>query len=322
LLNFAAWAVVVWGGWRLARRTAGPIAATIAAPIIAVYPLGVYTAGTFYPQAFGAALLMLGLLLLAEAGDSRRPVLLAGIAGLVFGLLIVTLPTFVYVLVLGVAWWALSKRPRAAAIALLALAAVVPLSWTLRNALSMDGAVPITTNSGLNLLLGYSEHAGVRTGANVGMIEKYVAEASARHLNEVQADRFFRRSAIDWIEAHPGRAAELYAGKNLDYFAPFDKLYRGEQSSKAYNVLAAVSYLPFLVLFVVRLAFWRRYRPGSFEQLLIAVYVIGAPVAAVFFTRVRFRVPADPVLLLVVAGLVAAWLRGGLAGTSRSRAGN
>ncbi len=307
LLNFAAWAVVVWGGWWLARRIGGSLAATIAAPLIALYPLGVYTASAFYPQAFGAMLLVLGLVLVAETVGSRRPLLLAAAAGLAFGALVLTLPTFVYVLVLAAVWLFL-RHARAAVLVMLATAAVLPAAWIVRNAVTMDAFVPIASNSGYNLLVSYSPDAGVRKGANVD-IAQYKAYADAHHLNEVQTDRYFRDTALDWIGDHPGRTAALYAGKNLDYFAPFDDLWTRRQSSAAKSVLAALTYLPFLAVFVWRLVLWRRFPPGSLEKLVIAIYLIGAPVAAVFFTRVRFRVPADPLLLVVAASFIAAYAR-------------
>jgi hypothetical protein len=307
LLDFAAWGVVVWAGWWLARRIGGSLAATIAAPLIALYPLGIYTAGAFYPQAFGAMLMMVALVLVAELPGSPRPLLLAAAAGFVFGALVLTLPTFVYVLVLAAVWLGLRRVRPAALAALVVAAALLPAAWTVRNALTMHAFVPLSTNGGLNLLLGYSPHSGIRTGADID-IERYTEHVAARHLNEVQADHYFLRSALHWIGAHPGKAAELYAGKNLDYFAPFDTLEIVEQNTVGKRVLAAVSYLPLLALFVLRLVFWRRFPPGSLEKLLIAIYLAGAPVAAVFFTRVRFRVPADPLMLVVAAGFVAAWL--------------
>jgi hypothetical protein len=317
LLNFAAWGVVVWAGWRLARRIGGPAAATVAAPLLALYPLGIYTASAFYPQAFGAGLMMLALVLVSESVGSARALVLAGSAGFLFGALIVTLPTFIYVLVLA-AVWLLLKRARRAAVVLIAAAAILPVAWMIRNAATMHAFVPIASNGGYNLLVSYSPDAGVRKGANVD-IGRYKAHADARHLNEVETDRYYAHSALHWIEAHPGKASELYAGKNLDYFAPFDDLWTTEQSSVAKNVVAALTYLPFLALLALRLALWRRVPPSSLEKLLIAVYLVGAPVAAVFFTRVRFRLPADPLLLVVAAVFVAAWLT---AGTLRRPAGN
>jgi hypothetical protein len=182
----------------------------------------------------------------------------------------------------------------------------------------MHAFVPIASNGGYNLLVSYSPNAGVRTGSNVD-IGPYQAHADSRHLSEGQTDHYFRDEALHWIGDHPAKAAALYAGKNLDYFAPFDDLWTRQQSSVAKNVVAAATYLPFLALLVLRLALWRRFPPGWLEKLLIAVYLIGAPVAAVFFTRVRFRVPADPLLLVVVAALVASWLSARAAAASSRR---
>lgn len=295
LLGFAAWGVAVWACWRLAGRIAGPVAAALAAPLVALYPLGIYTAGTFYPQALAACLLTLALAFLEVPAA----------AGVVFGLLMVTVPTFLYALLLSAAW--LAFRNWRKAVVMVSVAAVLPLAWTLRNALTLDAAVPIATNSGVNLLQGYSEHAGVRTGGTVD-IGHYRHEAAARHLDEVERDRFYRHEAFHWIERHPGRSVVLFAGKNLEYFAPYDRLVTSEQSSRVYKIVASVVYLPLLVLLALRLAWWRRQPPTSLERLLIAIYIVGAPVLALFYPRVRFRVPADPLLLVLVACFVGAWL--------------
>ena len=58
----------------------------------------------------------------------------------------------------------------------------------------------------------------------------------------------------------------------------------------------------------MRLARWRRDRPGETERLLILLYLVSAPIQAVFFTRVRFRAPLDPLLIVIAAAMVARWL--------------
>ncbi len=68
-----------------------------------------------------------------------------------------------------------------------------------------------------------------------------------------------------------------------------------------------MTYLPLLALFVLRLLRWRRDRPDDVEWLLIVLYLVTAPIEAVFFTRVRFRSPVDPLLIVVVAGMIGRW---------------
>jgi hypothetical protein len=66
-----------------------------------------------------------------------------------------------------------------------------------------------------------------------------------------------------------------------------------------------VTYLPLLFLFVVRLALWRRRRPGELEKLLIWLYLGFAVFEAIFLSRVRYRVPLEALLIVVVASMVA-----------------
>jgi hypothetical protein len=187
------------------------------------------------------------------------------------------------------------------------VAAALPLAWTVRNFEVMHHLIPVSTNNGINLVLGNSEHAGARTGVTTD-ISSYTRVVARRHLDEVQADQYLRTAAIDWITSHPVRASALYVEKTIDYFAPFDQLGTDTQSSGAQQALAVVTYLPLLALFVIRLVRWRRDRPGDIERLLIILYLVSAPAQAVFFTRVRFRSPLDPLLIIVVAAFVARWV--------------
>jgi len=138
-------------------------------------------------------------------------------------------------------------------------------------------------------------------------ITKYTRHIGAEHLDEVAADRYLRSAAVDWVTAHPARASWLFAEKTANYFAPYDNLGTDSQSSGAQEAIAVLTYLPLLALFVLRLVRWRVDRPGRVELLLIVLYLVSAPFQAVFFTRVRFRSPLDPLMIVVVAGMVARW---------------
>lgn len=303
-LNVAFLVVVVWGAWWLAGRVGGPAAATIAAPIAAVYPIGFYTMGSLYPQTMGAALLMAGLVAVVSLRGSARPWPRAVGAGAAFSALIVTIPTFALVLVIGAIWLLIKDRRIGPVLVIVALAAVLPVAWSIRSTAAMDSFVPASTNNGLNLLLGNSQHAGARTGA-ITDIDSYRREVRQRGLDEVETDTFYRNAALDWIRANPGRATVLFVEKTVNYFAPFDQLATDAESSVAEEVIAVLTYWPLLALFLWRLILWRRDRPGDIEKLLILVYLISAPAQAVFFTRVRFRMPLDYVLIVVVAAFLA-----------------
>ena len=306
-LNVLFAAVVVVGVWWLARRIGGNAAATLAAPVMALYPIAFYTMGALYPQTMGAALFIAGLVALVQVYDGRHTTACTIGCGLAFGLLVVTIPTFALALGVSVVWLAVTRRTLLVPLAILLLAAVPAVGWAVRNQVVMHELIPMSTNNGVNLLLGNSEHAGPRSGVNVDL-SSYYDSIDRQQLDEVQTDRALRGDAIDWIKANPGRASVLYAEKTLNYFAPFDELATGSENSGAQRLLGLVTYLPLLVLFVIRLLSWRRYRFDPVETLLVLLYVLAAPAQAIFFTRVRFRVPFDPLLIVVVAAFAAHWL--------------
>jgi hypothetical protein len=115
-----------------------------------------------------------------------------------------------------------------------------------------------------------------------------------------------------WIEANPGKAAALYAAKLLHYFSSNDRLATAGEGSALRTVVATVAYLPLLLTLMIRPFVKARYPWKPVELLIFALYLSNALLAAVFFTRVRLRLPADFMLLPVLGGLVGALCGGRL----------
>lgn len=298
-INVVAYLVVIFCVWWLARRVAGNVAATLAAPLAATYPLGFYSAGALYPQQMAAAGLLLGLVGVTGLSTSRRPKCRIIGAGAALSFSIVCVPTFVVpALVIG-AWVMWRERRLVLALGFVFVSLVPSALWTIRNGVVLHAFVPISDNNGLNLLLGNSAHTGPRSGVNVD-ISRFVHHAASHHLNEVQTNNYFAHEALVWISQHPVDAAVLYVQKTLNYFAPFDHLATAGQGGGGVLVLS-VSYaalLAGLVLWFVT----RRGRRDALD-LLVFLYLVGAPVQAIYFTRVRFREPLD--YLLIVVGCCA-----------------
>ena len=242
-LNVVFLAVAVWAAWWLARAIGGRAAATLTAPAVALYPIGFYTMGALYPQTMGMALLLVGLMALASI-PGRSSIWWRAIgAGVAFGLLIVTIPTFLLALLLGAVWLVWRTRKVGPAVLIVSVAAVLPLAWTIRNAAEMHHFIPVSTNNGINLVLGNSPHAGPRTGVDAD-ISQYTRVIQQRHLGEIQSDSYLRTAALDWVKGHPARAGRLYAEKTLNYFAPYDRLGTDSQNSGAQQALAASATCP------------------------------------------------------------------------------
>jgi hypothetical protein len=187
-------------------------------------------------------------------------------------------------------------------VAALAMVILLVGGWQLRNYRAFDHFVFVSTNSGINLLLGNSENTTADSGTNAD-VRHYREEAAG--LSEVERDRFFRDSALEWIAQNPGDALELYVRKWLHYFGYRDQLATESESSGARDLLMLASYGPLFLCLLFRLLLIRRFPLGRVEGLLIALFVLNAFFMAIFFTRIRFRIPMDHLLVVVAAAFVA-----------------
>ena len=297
--------------WGEGELFAGPLIVT---GLVALYPVLFYVAGTLYPQTLSAFLFLAALgLMLAEPGTIGRRFL----AGLVFGVLILVVPTFLLTLfvLLPVAIAVRLLTWRDAAVVALAAALVVG-SWTARNAVVFHRFVPVASNSGMNLLEGNNPGASPLEAAANAAMGPYFLQADALRLDEFQRDAYYKDAAVAWIRSHPGSALVLYLKKVLNFFNvvnSYSSSTQGEASTWRQATLAA-SYLLLMGLLAWRLAEARQHPLVAREKLFLAVYVLTAFTSAIFFTRIRHRLPFDFLIIAVVAPHLGRqlqhWLRG------------
>lgn len=312
LFNALAHAGAAWLLAILAARIT-PRGRVFAPLLLLLYPLNLHAASTLYPQTVGSVLLLAILLLL---DNRRRGVAAAAAAGVLFGLLVLAIPAFLLVvpLILAGSWITDRRRPALFAgrsAMLLLCAALVVAPWTLRNARVLGGFIPVSTNSGKNLLLGNSENTRPNSGVNVGL-KHYRDEV--RGMNEPETDARLRQLAVEWICNNPGTAAKLYVLKALNYFNFRNELFVKSEQNRRNEIIMFLSYYPLLALALLRLGLYRRYRISAAEAKLYLLYFGNAFASAVFFTRLRFRVPFDPLLIAIVAVFVGLLARAMVSG--------
>ena len=268
--------------------------------LVICYPVLLYIAATLYPQTLTGFLFVLALWLTLRA---PRTALLNGLTGMVFGILILTVPTFLFtlVVVLVTARFFQIIRGRDVVVTILA-AGIIVGAWTLRNAACFDRFVPVATNSGLNLLEGNNERATPLAAANVGM-EPYYREAAQRGLDEFQRDVFYRTAAFTWIKTHPGDALILYIEKVANFFNIVNVYSPQSQAQVSLwkQVVLAAGYLLLLGLLGWRLTSMKRYPLAPREKLFLVIYVLSAFTSAIFFSRIRHRLPYDYLIIAIVA---------------------
>ncbi|MGA0447604.1 MAG: hypothetical protein ACO3M2_12440, partial [Pseudohongiellaceae bacterium] len=172
---------------------------------------------------------------------------------------------------------------------------LVVLPWTWRNYRKFDAFIMVSANSGLNLFLGNSPNAGPNTGVNV---ERSAELKAVEGMSEIDADTYYRDRALEWIGSHPREAARLYAAKALNYFNFRNELNTRSQSSRLKDLVMFCTWFPLLGIFVIRLFYFRKYPLRDLEKAIYLLVITNVFLSAVFFTRIRFRLPFDLLMIL------------------------
>lgn len=242
--------------------------------------------GSLLPEPLAALLLTLALLLTVHA-ERRRSVLLASSAGLVLGYAVLT-RAFLLPVMIGPLAWLVVRRSRRLAAALLLAGAVIVGAWGVRNQLRM-GVFTLTTQTA-ELWQGNNAWArgslpGVWPPQRAYLLAKY---PDLYQLDEVGRYRLFMREAINEVVSHPARILWLLPRKTLVFFSHgsylgVDWLYAG--------------LLPFSLLGAVCLA---KHREQRRTLWLLGFPILGVLIVALLiFGDPRFRIPVDPLMVVL-----------------------
>jgi hypothetical protein len=266
--------------------------------LVLMYPLFIYASSVLVPQILGSFMFVLAVYWLIQYPKS---IVSAAACGVTFGVLILMMPAFALVFLFLLALLFIVNRTTrlysAKFIVLFFLATVLVVGpWVVRSSLLFDKFVFISTNSGINLLYGNSEKTEYDTG--VVDISKY---SNTEGLNEAEIDGYYKKSAIDWVVNHPVDAAGLYMKKAANYFNFKNTLGTKSEESFFKNALMFLAYYPLLIVVLIRCTLWRKYKFTWTELLLYILYFGNAFLSAVVYTRIRYRIPFDFLLVAMVS---------------------
>jgi hypothetical protein len=222
--------------------------------------------------------------------------------GLIFATLILAVPLYIANFLVYLAFGLFNQRRRIQLVVPIMIVSVALFGWRLRNEREVGSPILVSSNGGLNLLLGNSPASGANTGTDVDL---NAIAPEARSLSQIDQDAVYKRHATLWIKQHPGRAAVLYAEKLLNWFNFHNKLMTSGQGSRIKDLAIAFTFYPLLLCACLRI---RRRTLRITEWYLVASYLCAAGAYAVFFTRIRFRLPFDDLLIVLASGTVVSWL--------------
>ncbi len=287
------------------RRISTPLAGLIAVALVPTWPVVIYASSTLYPQTLAALVLIITVNFLERLAHGPFP-MVAALAGLSFGYLVLTIPVALLLLPVFLGWIVIHSRHRwMQSLVFCAVSLSLVGAWSMRNHMAFDTFIPVSTSAGYNLLVGNTPEARHDTSTEIRFPEYVYADLTGA--DEVAANRIMTRAAIREIRNDPLRAGTRYAGKFAHWFhftndLVSDKVIDGGASGVGIGtreMVLLISYGGMILPLVVHVALRRQFPFSPVELLFLCLWVGAGLAYAVFFTRVRFRLPFD---WLIIAG--------------------
>lgn len=200
-------------------------------------------------------------------------------------------------------------KPLCAGLLLAAAAFIIVLTpWTVRNYRVFHRFVPIATQDGLTLYASYwppQENGKLIWGTLPGTEDPNVATATKLE-DEVAASKYLQHVTMQRLREQPGYFFRLIPSKMISLLAPFDweMLPHAAGSTRSVNVGYLLIILPSLFGLVMLM---RTPRPNQWLLWVIPVMVL---IQAIFFYgSPRFRLPAEPMAILLAAVFLSHFVR-------------
>ena len=299
-------AILYWIGRRIGGRRAG----LSAAAICAVYPFFVLFSAILMAETLLVFLTVSALAVFLMATD-RVTAPRCAVLGLTIALGALAKPVMLAwaVMLVPALWWFGRGSPGSRVVGVGVAIATILLTiapWTLRNFIVTGRFVPVTTNLGMNLMIGSEPRAtGIyRRGAPYMEMADSIACSPTR--DEVMRDQETTRQALAWLVFDPVRTVRLALQKLAWFWGP---LIPGE--SLVRSLAGSAAYLPVLVLGVLGTV---RLRGTAVAWGVLSLALALSAVHVVFFAHTRFRFPIDAVLMAPAGWLACrGWRRRGAA---------
>jgi 4-amino-4-deoxy-L-arabinose transferase-like glycosyltransferase len=285
----------------LGKRTGGAGVGALAGALWAVYPMGIFIVGLVYPTGLTAVLLACGACCILPYSDEDLSAKRVFAAGLILGLAALTVPIAVATIGFLSFWliyWARDKRFLLVGLFCLG-AAVTILPWTVRN---------------------YSVHRQlVLIDARLGIVLPRIGDVASDEADdrveailqrpELFAVHFAKEFFYFW-RLYPEQLG-MTRPKAQERYYPDPRLIKDTMFSSGAltSVISVASTVPlFLFAAIGTVAMWlckERRRDLSLLWTMILSFAIGY---SLFFTKMRYRVPIEPYLMILGAyGLAQTW---------------
>ncbi len=264
--------------------------------LVLFYPVFFFTASTLYPQTFVTTLFLLTIyMLFKESIISYRTAIFVGA---IFGVLVLTVVTFIGSLFVTALWLVYSSKEQWKKAAVMILTTLLVLTpWTVRNYLVFDSFVFIANNGGVAFVLGNSPDTKPNLGGNISL-PKF---DKTKLKSEVDIDRYYKSIAIEYMLNNKLKTVKMYFLKLLNHFNYSNVLMTRSQMSVVRDTVLFVTFYTLCGFALMRIAMFKKISLSSKDLYLILLYLCHGMMLALFITRIRYRLPYDSILALLGA---------------------
>lgn len=284
-----------------------PGADRIAALAVWLYVLNPAAGLAAYKQIWYTTLsgLLAALLLWATLAvrDAKKPTLWAGY-GLLWGVQLMTHPSFLVLMPVALLWLVSTRLgPEQLRLAALACftAVLCCVPWMVRNLVVFHHFVPLRSDFGLELWR--YNHGGPALHPNGDARERNAFSS----LGEYAYTQQKQREALAWIGNHPSVYFRASAGRVMDFWFGLRALLKSERRGGWFFKVKFLYVFALIVMVIEGLITIRRKRREYF-WLLASFPAIFPLVYYVTIANDFYRFPIDPVLAIIAAFAMAAWL--------------
>jgi len=294
----------------IGREIADARTGLVAAGLAASYPMLVLPDATLQSEGVYGALVAATLLAVLVARRSERRVVPWLVVGAGIGLAALTRSEAVLLLPLVVLPVTRAWRP----LALTAVATLAVLApWFVRNAIALDRPVLLSNNSGT--LLAGANCADSYHGDGTGLWSfGCTLRVPIRTRNETRRTQLLTTAGVDYAKAHASelpRVATVRVLRTFGAWRPRQQLHEEAREGRSHILLVAgyVVYVVVLLLAAAGVVVARR-RRVPIGALLGGIGLVVLTSAATYGNE-RFRIAAEPSLLVLAAVAVASIMHGG-----------
>lgn len=312
LINSLLSVLSAWLLYEYGTLLFGGAVGTLAAGIAGVYPFFIYWSGILMSETTAILLVVSALYLTqrvaAKAGAPRE----AWLAGLCWGVAVLTRAQNLYCFAALAAWIAVDRLRRRESFPFLAFVLPVVLlagAWVARNH-RLVGSWTMDTHSGYTMIIRtmFYDEDNIDTGVAHAALERQEFYPEAMALSLADRDKYFLRKALEYVRRHPALYLRHCAGNFLQFWRFYPRTDKtvgvvpGTYLFQSRNLFVLIALLtePWLIL-LGAYGLFLGLREGK-AVVLPALYILcTSGIHTLVISQMRYRMPVMPLVILFAA---------------------